>query len=414
MRLAFCIAHVTAFLSLASYADDWPRFRGPGGTGIATAPGLPVAWTSRDVAWETLLPGVGHSSPVVVSNRLFVTTASQDGSKREIVCLNTADGSIRWRQSLTLTSDKLHAKNSHASGTPVASNDVVIVTFADDDRHLVTAFDHDGNALWRRDLGSFASQHGHGASPIIWRELVIVPNDQDGPSSIVAMELTTGNVVWSADRPSGNTAYGTPIVIEESGKAPQLICSSQTSGISSLEPATGRENWRTGELPQRTVGSPVYAGGLVFQSCGQAGRGTDMIGADPFATSDDKRVVFAEKKTLPYVPTPVACGDNLFLWNDNGVVVALSLATLKPLWSEPRRIEGNYSASPICVNENIYAVSEDGDVVVAKATENFEVLGRSSLGDRSHATPAVADGRIFFRTFHKVVCVAAANDPLQK
>ncbi len=183
-------------------------------------------------------------------------------------------------------------------------------------------------------------------------------------------------------------------------------------GIASLDPLTGRANWNTGDLPQRTVGSPFYAGGLIFQSCGQAGRGVLMIAADPFAARDDARIVLEEKKTIPYVPTPIAHNGLLFLWNDNGVVVALDLKTLKPVWNEPKRVDGNFSSSPICVNGNLYAVSEEGEVVVAHASKDFEILGRSPLGDHSHATPAVADGRIYFRTFHQVVCIApksAAN-----
>jgi outer membrane protein assembly factor BamB len=397
------------FLSLvpaALSADDWSRFRGPDGKGVATAPGLPVEWTAREEAWQTLLPGVGHSSPVVISDRLFVTSGSSDGTKRELLCLSAASGKILWTRSLALQKDKLHPKNSYASGSPAATDSTVVVLFADDARQLVAAFDFEGHPLWKRDLGPFESQHGQGASPIIWHDLVIVPDDQDGPSAIFALDLQSGDVVWKADRPAGNTAYGTPIIIEEPGKAPQLITSSQASGVSSLDPATGHANWQTGELPQRTVGSPLYAGGLVFQSCGQAGRGTLMIGVDPFATSDDKRVVYEEKKSLPYVPTPLAYKGILFLWNDNGVVVALDLKTLKPIWDEPKRVEGNFSASPICINGNIYAVSEEGEVVVARASQEFEVLGRSSLGDPSHATPAVANGRIYFRTFHKLICIA--------
>ncbi|HEX6986112.1 MAG TPA: PQQ-binding-like beta-propeller repeat protein, partial [Planctomycetaceae bacterium] len=248
-----------------------------------------------------------------------------------------------------------------------------------------------------------------GASPIVWRDLVIVPNDQDGPSSLVALDLRSGETVWSTPRESGNTAYGTPLILEAEGTAPQLIVSSQAMGVTSLDPATGTLNWQSGPLPQRTVGSPVFAGGLIYQTCGQAGRGVLMVGVDPFAASDEKRVVFEEKKLLPYVPTPVAYKGHLYLWNDNGVVLCVDLKTRKPVWTE--RVGGNYSGSPVCVNGLLYAVSEEGEVVVVRAAPEFELLGRSSLGDRSHATPAVADGRMYFRTFRKVVRLAptAAN-----
>src|SRR5690606_3063871 len=136
-------------------------------------------WTADDYAWQTLLPGVGHSSPVVRGDRLFVTTGSDDGSSRQLVCLKTSGGKIHWTRELTLKRDKLHLKNSHASGSPALSDDAVFVAFADDESYVVAAFGFDGEPRWERDLGGFKSQHGHGASPIVWQNLVIVPNDQD-------------------------------------------------------------------------------------------------------------------------------------------------------------------------------------------------------------------------------------------
>ncbi len=177
-----CVGSLVMLLCAATIsAEDWPRFRGPAGNGVATAPGLPVEWTAGDAAWQTLLPGVGHSSPVVVSGKLFVESASEDGSERDLICLDASNGKILWKRSIALQRDKLHLKNSHASGTPAANQSAVVATFADDQSYVVTAFDHDGRELWKRDLGTFESQHGQGSSPIIWNDLVFVPNDQDGP-----------------------------------------------------------------------------------------------------------------------------------------------------------------------------------------------------------------------------------------
>ncbi|HEX6986998.1 MAG TPA: PQQ-binding-like beta-propeller repeat protein, partial [Planctomycetaceae bacterium] len=132
-------------------ADDWPRFRGPNGTGIASAPGLPVEWTAADHAWETLLPGIGHSSPVVRDGRLFVTAANEDGTARQLVCLDATDGKILWTRALSLRTDTLHAKNSHASGTPAVSDEFAVVAFADDERHVVAAYRLDGTPAWSQD-----------------------------------------------------------------------------------------------------------------------------------------------------------------------------------------------------------------------------------------------------------------------
>ena len=129
-----------------------------------------------------------------------------------------------------------------------------------------------------------------------------------------------------------------------------------------------------------------------------------MVGVDPFAKDDAKRVVIERSKTLPYVPTPVAYGGHLYLWNDNGVVICLDGKTFEPVWTE--RVGGNFSGSPVCVNGLLYAASEEGEAVVVRAAPKFELLGRSPLGDRTYATPAVADGKMLFRTFGRVLCLA--------
>jgi outer membrane protein assembly factor BamB len=407
MRPAIVLCAILGAATLVA-AGDWMQFRGPDGTGIATGPTLPSQWTPDDYAWETLLPGIGHSSPVVYGGRLFVTAANDDGTSRQLHCLDTASGKILWTRTLSLQTDKLHAKNSYASGTTVLSDELVIVPFADDERFVVAAFRHDGTPVWDADLGPFESQHGHGASPILWRDLVIVPNDQDGNSSIVALDCRTGEIAWTASRTSGDTSYSTPFVLEVDGKPPQLIASCNALGVTSLDPATGTLNWSSGKLPQRTVGSPVFCDGVIVQTCGQGGRGTLLVGVDPFAGRDEERVVFTLDKSLPYVPTPIAYEGHLYLWNDNGVVVCLDAESHEPVWME--RIGGKFSASPICVNGNLYSVDEDGEVVVLRAAPTFELLGRSSLGDEIYSTPAYADGKLFFHSFHKVVCLASSAE----
>lgn len=388
-------------------AEDWTRFRGPAGAGIAIAPGIPTQWSAGDYVWQTILPGSGHSSPVVKNGQLYVTVANDDGTDRRLICLDSRNGDLKWSKSLSLQTDKLHAKNSFASSSPLVSNENVVVAFADDERYLVSAYSFDGSETWTRDLGPFASQHGHGASPISWENLIIVPNDQDGPSNIIALDARSGQTVWTTPREPKDTSYSTPFILQQGSQPAQLIVSCNASGVTSLDPSSGRVNWQTGPLPQRTVGSPVDADGLIIQTCGQGGRGTLMVGVDPALGDRKNRVKFEETKSLPYVPTPIAYQGHLYLWNDNGVVVCMELKSRKTIWME--RIGGNFSASPICINGNLYGVSEQGEVIVLKASPKFELLGRSSLGELSHATPAVADGRVYFRTVNKVLCLAPTS-----
>ena len=398
-------------------AENWPRFRGENGEGQSDLKGLPTAFSPGELEWNIDLPGFGHGSPVVWEDRLFVTSALGEddqlrgGVLRYLFCLDADTGREHWSRMIGSSQSHRHQKNSWASSTPVTDGELVYVAFADLDNHLLSAYDFDGDLVWRRNLGPFESQHGQGVSPIVYKDLVILPNDQDGPSSIVAFDRRTGRTVWSTLRSIERASYATPLIIEHEGGPAQLICASGATGLSSLDPETGRVNWSTGQFgvpPQtRTVGSPVYAGGLIFQSNGGGGKGFYMVAVDPDLSlpADADRIRHFRDKALPYVPTPIVCGEHLFLWGDNGVVHCVEPETGREIWT--KRIPGNYSGSPVCVDGKLYIMSEAGEVVVIAASSEFQELGRSPLGDPSHSTPAVANGRLYLRTFHRLACLRA-------
>ena len=158
----------------------------------------------------------------------------------------------------------------------------------------------------------------------------------------------------------------------------------------------------------RTVASPVFANGLIFASCGSGSQGKLLFGVDPkLDVNPTERVRIRRQTTLPYVPTPVEHGGRLFLWTDRGIVVCLDPKDGKEVWRD--RVRGNFSGSPICVDGKLYCVSESGDVVVVAAAPEFKLLGRTSLGAQSYATPAVANGRLYLRTFKRLMCLAAKS-----
>lgn len=401
-----------AATSAAASPANWLRFRGPQGSGVATAPGLPVEWTLKDYAWKTKLVGTGHSSPVVQGERLFVTAADDDGKIRQLFCLDTRGGNILWKRALSsLSEDDIHDQGSFASSTPAVSNNTVVATFADDNHYLAAAYQLDGTPLWTTDIGPFNGEHGFGASPIIWNGIVILPNDQDGESSYVALDEASGDVLWEVPRESKVAAYGTPLILESHGGQAQLITSSNAMGVTSLDPTSGRTLWSTGSLPQRTVSSPILGEKLVFQACGVGGSGRLLVGVDPSLKDHHQpRVVFKVDKRIPYVPTPLFCDGYLYLWGDSGVVMCLDPTSTEPVWME--RVGGDFSSSPVCVNHCLYNVSENGEVVVLRAGPKYEVLGRSPLGEPSQATPAVAGGRMYFHTQNHVLCLAP-NEPVK-
>jgi len=390
-------------------AENWSQFRGDDGSGLSAEGDFPSQWNADRIRWTVDLPGVGHSSPVIWGNTLFLTSAGESGTVRYVLCLDALTGKLRWTRQMAFNPSHKHPKNSWASSTPAVDGQRVYVVFADSDRQVLAAYDFDGNPVWDKNLGSYQSQHSQGASPIVFEDLVILANDQDGPSSIIACDKQTGRTVWSVSRNSGpqSTSYATPFLYHPKEGPPQLICSSSLSGVSALDVRSGRTIWTTKSLPARTVASPVLAGGLLFQCCGGGGQGKLMVAVEPGGEGDVSKthVRYTRTTVLPYVPTPVAFRNELFLWSDHGIVCCMDPLTGKDVWK--KRIGGDFSASPICASGMLFNVDEAGTVTVLAASREFKLLGKIPLGDPSHSTPAVANGRIYFRTFHHLACVAA-------
>jgi outer membrane protein assembly factor BamB len=397
-------------LSLPARADQWPRFRGPNGTGVSGLKGLPTSWTESDYEWVVELPGLGHSSPVIWDDALFLTTALEDGT-RTLHRFDATTGKEVWSQSTRLEVPQIHTKSSLASTTPALDGERVYIAFADEHQQLLLAYTLDGDQAWSQNLGSYKSQHGLGVSPIVFGDLVIMPNEQAGESSIAAYNRKTGEVAWTYPRPSKEVSYATPFILELEGRGPQLICLGEPGGLASLDPLSGAPIWTTGPMPQRTVSSPVYGHGVVIASSGQGGMGKYMRAVDPTGTGDVTgthiRYERLEKESLHYVPTPIVYGDYLYLWCDRGIVCCVELASGRTIWSE--RIGGNYSGSPVCVDGKLYGVSEDGEIVVLGASPEFQEFGRSPLGDGSHSSPAVANGRLYVRGFQRLVSLRAGT-----
>lgn len=397
------------------HAQNWPRFRGPGGAGISDLKGVPTSWTEKDYEWTIDLPGIGRSSPVVWEKRLYVTNAEE--GNRSIYCLDADTSKELWRRSVTLGKNHLHAMNSYASGTPAVDADRVYVPFADADHYLVNAYTHEGELEWSKDLGPCATEHGHGVSPVLYENLVIIANDQAKPengaappSAVIALNRTTGEIVWHQERKTRDASYATPIVITPEGAPPQLIVVSGACGISALDLMTGDEIWSSGELPKRTVGSPVYSDGLLFTTCGQGGKGELLVCVDASGKGDvsQTHVRYTRKKEIPYVPTPIVRAGVMYLWNDDGTFFAVDAATGNNIARQ--RIGGSFFASPVMIDGKLYCVSHNGEIVVVdSAAPEYKLLGRSPLGDESYSSPAVGNGRVYFRGFKRLASLKAKS-----
>ena len=398
-----------------SNGQEWTRFRGPNGTGISDAKTIPTKWSPADYNWKVELPAVGHSSPVLWGDRIFLTGADDKSATRFVFCLRAGDGKLLWSKEFKSQQHHRHQLNSFASATPALDAERVYVAWSTPDEYTLTALTHGGDVVWQRDLGPFVSQHSCGISPIVVDDLVILGNDQDkedekdkslhGQSFLIAVDARSGDTRWKLDRDSAVVAYSTPCLHRAADGGSELIFNSQAHGITAVDPGSGRVNWEVRDLfDKRSCSSPVLAdGNLIIGTCGSGGGGNYVVAIKPGTPGDVNSGSLAYKieKQAPYVPTPIAKGDLLFLWGDNGIVSAVKAKTGTSLWQ--KRIGGTFYGSPVCVDDHLYCVNTDGDVVVLRAGEEFEELGTNPLGEVCHSTPAVADGRMYLRTYRHLI-----------
>jgi len=402
-----------------SAPQDWPRFRGPNGAGVGVA-NLPAKWTEKDYNWRATLPGVGHSSPVVWGDRVFVTCGENETAKRIVLCLKTSDGRVAWRRDFDSKREQRNPDNSYASSTPAVDADHVYVAWTAPEETTLLALTHDGKEVWRRGLGPFVSTHGSGTSPILVGDLVVLGDSQEVPervkmdvppkSSIVALDAKTGEIRWRTDQRTTRVFYSTPIVCQLDGEPPQLIFTSTSHGFTSLDPSTGKINWEVPDtMPERCVGSPLFASGLIFASCGTGGAGRHVVAVRPGSkkAGTPPQIAYTVQKPVPYVPTPVAKDGLVYLWGDDGLVTCIRAATGEQVWQQ--RVGSNFYGSPVIVGDRLYCTSRQGDVFVLAAGEKPELLARNPLGEPSHATPAVANGVLYLRTLSHLISIGPAK-----
>jgi outer membrane protein assembly factor BamB len=392
---------VGGVLGCAVAAGEWARFRGPNGTGLSDAV-LPVKWTESDYAWKATLPGVGHSSPVVWGERIFVTAGNEAEGLRIVVCLSAADGKQLWQRTFDAPGYRKHKRNSIATATPAVDAQRLYISWGTPEKCVLVALDHDGKTAWEADLGPFKAQHGFGSSPIVHEGAVVIALDQDGKGEIVALDTASGKVRWRLPRRSGNATYSTPCVFQPRGRPAELIFTNWQHGVTAVDPGTGKVNWEISvfepQLNERAIASPVVAGDLILATCGFVTAQKHFVAIRPYDAARGMKPteVWRVEKQVSYLPTPLVKGDRVFLCSELGIATCLEPSTGKVIWQE--RVDGNFSASPVGAGDRMYCVANNGDVFVLAASDRFELLGRTALGEPTQSTPALANGRIYFRT----------------
>lgn len=394
-------------------AQEWTRFRGPNGAGISHAKTIPAKWTDADFNWKIGLPGQGHSSPVLWGEKIFLTAADEKASQFFVLCFDAKDGRKLWQKDFPLTPFRKHNYNSFASATPVVDAEHVYVCWAEPKQCSVAALNHSGDIAWKKDLGSFESQHGAGASPILHEGKLILSKTQEaGESFLMALDASTGETRWKAPRKTDSASYSTPCLYEPKGGKPVLIFNSEAHGISAIAPDTGKVVWEyDSAFDKRTVSSPVIVGDLILGACGSGFGGNYVIAVRPADPAQGKQPETAYKisKSAPYVPTSIYMADSIFLWGDGGIVSCANATTGEIKWQE--RVGGNFFSSPVWVDGRLFCISTSGEVVVIAATDKFEVLARNNLNELSRSTPAVANGRMYIRTVEHLFSIGGKSPP---
>ena len=398
-----------AFLLLVSSlaggpAQEWPRFRGPNGSGISSSKTIPTTWTDRDFNWKLPLPAASHSSPVLWDNKVFLTTANDKTKQETVLCVGAEGGQVLWEKSFPFTPHHKNEYNTFASASPAVDQHCVYVCWSSPAQYTLMALTHDGQTVWEKDLGPFASQHGGGASPIVYQDKVVLGNEQDGESFLIAVDAATGKTRWQLPRKSKETVYSTPCVYEPRDSPSVLIFTSHAHGVTEVDADSGKVVW---ELPdvfdKRVVSSPVLAAELIIGACGSGGGGNYLIALRPGSPAQKPQLAYTIRKSAPYVPTSVCAGERLFLWSDGGIVSCVQAASGEVKWQE--HVGGNYFSSPLWVDGRLFCVSTKGEVVVVEASDRFRVLARNPLGEVTHSTPAVVGGRMYIHTTKSLISV---------
>jgi outer membrane protein assembly factor BamB len=376
--------------SLPLDADDWPWWRGPNFNGVASKP-IAVEWSeSKNILWKTPVPGRGHSSPIIVGSRIFLSTADEQRNLLSVLCFDRDTGKELWRQDVLEggADSRLHKKNTRASSTVACDGERVYAVFYTEGKIWATALDLSGKKIWQKQVGAFTSHWGYSASPTIYRASLIVSTDHKGGGGLHALDLRTGELLWETTRPKAPT-YASPVVLKLSGKDQLVIAGADQ--VASYDPANGKQFWSVKGTSVECVSTVVSEGNRIFATGGFPAKETLCIRADGPAE------VVWRVKVGDFVPSQLVHRGFLYSVLDNGVVLCLNADTGEEMWKE--RLSSNaVSASPVLVDENIVIPAENGATHVFRANpKKLEVVAVNQLGKQIFASPAACGGRLYLR-----------------
>jgi outer membrane protein assembly factor BamB len=419
MRLATLVA-----LTLPALGANWPQWRGPGANGVADEKGVPVEWK---VLWKSPLPGLGTSTPIIWGDQVFLTTQIGDGpfeqrgrdfddsvkakksGQREKVefavqSFSRTDGKLRWEYRLPAEGElpAVHMKHNLASPSCITDGELVYAWFG---TGQVVALSMQGKPVWSRSLGKdygpFQIQWGHGSSPTLYKDTLILLCDHQGSAYLLGVEKKTGKTRWKAGRGNDRRSYATPFVVP-GPRGDELIVNS-SERVDALDPTTGELLWHVGEPNRVPVPTPVSHDGVIYLNRGYNSSPYLAVRAGGQGDVGKTHVVWSNPTGGPYVSSLLYYQGLLYMANETGIAACVDASNGQVLWKE--RLGGVFSASPVAAEGKVYLVNEQGEGFVLQAGREFKLLRKNELAERTLASPAISGGRIFLRTDDHLIAV---------
>lgn len=451
---AAVILLMSVFANLAPAQEApgyWPQWRGPHANGASDTADPPTEWSpQQNVKWKAAVPGQGSGSPIIWGDRVYLLTAvktdrqqetaaapetatatetaeaSGDASERPaggrrgrsqrvaptnyyqfmVLCYDRGSGEEIWRSVAAeeVPHEPGHETNSFASSSPVTDGKRLFVSFGS---RGIFCFDVDGNKKWERNLGQMETRagFGEGSSPALHGDVLIIPWDHEGDSSVFALDANSGETLWESKRDE-RTTWATPLITEYKGRA-QVI----TNGtrVRSYDLKSGELLWECGGQVQNPIPSPIRFKDSVICMTGFRGNAIYSISLDARGdVTDTAKVLWSREDAAPYVPSAALYKGRLYLTKANNAIVTSIDAETGEVVIPQQRLPGIRAlyASPVAADDRIYFTGRDGTTVVLKHGDSLEIVATNSIGEEVDASPALAENQLFLRSDAHLYCIA--------
>lgn len=433
-----------------SNGQDWPSFRGIRGSGVADGFPIRTQWDAdpssdklSGISWQQKLPGLGHSSPVITGNKIFVTTAIASSGKSPLVvgaggrpeaaddqgeqswvllCFDKQTGNELWRQTAKKGRPRAtrHAKATHANASVTVEGDRVVAFFGSEGLYC---FDLDGKLKWKRDLGVIdISKYGIGwgfaSSPALFQDQIVIVCDDPKNPFIASLRLSDGKEKWRVSRMGVcERSWGTPFIFRSGGRTQVVV--NGWPWVMSYDLETGKEIWKIRGGGDNPVPTPFASNNWIYVTSAHGGQSPIYV-VKPEAIGDitpskdgssgNKSIVWSTLRGGSYMSTPVVYRDLLYLGNSNGTVRCFDAKTGEPVYQKRLAVGAGIIASLVAADGKIFCASENGIVYVLEAGREFKILARNNMGSPCFASPAISDGVIYFRTTEKLIAISKPTE----